>query len=77
MLFLFSEAIILIGHPMLKPILTSAFISISAISFSQADSSGFYLQKGIDEKTKGRRLESLKHFEKAYGYNQADKQVVS
>ena len=61
---------------MLKPFLASALIFISAFAWSQSDSSGFYLQKGLDEKTKGRRLESLKQFEKAYSYNNNDKKVV-
>ena len=62
---------------MLKHILSSALLAISVVAFSQTDSSGFYLNKGLDEKAKGRRLESLKQFEKAYGYNSSDKQVVS
>lgn len=62
---------------MLKLILASAVLSISTVAFSQADSSGFYLQKGLDEKARGRRLESLKQFEKAYTYNNSDKSIVS
>jgi tetratricopeptide (TPR) repeat protein len=54
-----------------------ALFSISAAAFSQSDSAAVYLRKGIDEKTRGRRLESLKYFEKAYSYNKEDKQVVS
>ena len=62
---------------MFNLILSSAFFSISVVAFSQSDSANIYYKKGLDEKAKGRRLESLKQFEKAYGYNNADKQVVS
>jgi tetratricopeptide (TPR) repeat protein len=64
-------------NPMFKVILTAVVLGISNLLFAQTDSSSFYLQKGIEEKTKGRRLESLKQFEKAYGYNKTDKQVIS
>lgn len=62
---------------MRKMILSIAFAGFSAIAFSQTDSAGYFLQKGLDEKTKGRRMESLKQFEKAYSYNKSDKQIVS
>jgi tetratricopeptide (TPR) repeat protein len=62
---------------MTKYILTMAILAISTLSYSQSDSASFFLQKGIEEKTKGRRMESLKYFEKAFGYNGKDKQVVS
>jgi tetratricopeptide (TPR) repeat protein len=62
---------------MRKVILTAAFAGLSVIAFSQTDSSTLFLQKGIEEKAKGRRMESLKHFEKAYSYNKSDKEIVS
>ena len=62
---------------MLKIIFSTAAIFISTLAFSQTDSSSFFYQKGIEEKAKGRRLESLKQFEKAYNYNKEDKQIVS
>ena len=45
--------------------------------FTQSDSSSFYLQKGLEEKQKGRRMESLKQLEKAYKFNQENKAVIS
>ncbi|MGN6165798.1 MAG: tetratricopeptide repeat protein [Flavisolibacter sp.] len=62
---------------MIKVILTSAVLGISTFIFAQADSSIYFLQKGIEEKGKGRRMESLKQFEKAYSYNNNSKEVVS
>ena len=62
---------------MTKYILTVAIMAISTLSYSQSDSATVFLQKGIEEKSKGRRMESLRHFEKAFGYNAKDKQVVS
>jgi tetratricopeptide (TPR) repeat protein len=57
--------------------MTVAVLGISITSFAQTDSSTYFLQKGLEEKTKGRRMESLKQFEKAYSYNKDDKQVIS
>jgi tetratricopeptide (TPR) repeat protein len=62
---------------MLKVILAGAAMGISFSLFAQSDSSTYFLQKGIEEKVKGRRMESLKHFEKAFQYNKTDKEVVS
>jgi tetratricopeptide (TPR) repeat protein len=62
---------------MRKLIITAAVLGISTAIFAQADSTTFFFQKGLEEKTKGRRQESLKQFERAYNYNKNDKQVVS
>jgi tetratricopeptide (TPR) repeat protein len=62
---------------MRKLIFSTAVLGISTISFAQGDSATVFFQKGLEEKTKGRRQESLKHFEKAYNYNKNDKQIVS
>lgn len=62
---------------MRKAIITAAIVSLSSLTFAQTDSAGIFLQKGLEEKNKGRRMESLKHFEKAYGYNKSDKQIVA
>jgi len=62
---------------MYKIFLTAVISAISFTSFSQTDSSAFYLQKGLDEKTKGRRMEVVKQLEKAYSYNKNDQQIVS
>ena len=60
-----------------KPITAAAFCLLAAGSFAQTDSSAFYLQKGLDEKAKGRRMEVVKNLEKAYGYNKNNLQVVT
>jgi tetratricopeptide (TPR) repeat protein len=65
------------NFPMRKIIFTGLFMALSVIIFAQSDSSSFYLQKGLEEKTKGRKLESMKQLEKAYSYNKNDKQIVS
>src|SRR5204862_6538452 len=49
----------------------------SSILFSQTDSSNYFLQKGLDEKQKGRRMESLKNFEKAFKYDTTNKAVLT
>ena len=49
----------------------------SSVIWAQTDSSSYFLQKGLDEKQKGRRMESLKNFEKAAKYDPNNKAVVS
>ena len=50
----------------------------SSASFSPSpDSAEFFFQKGLVEKQNGRRLESLKHFEKAARYDAANKALMS
>src|SRR5687767_3023268 len=61
---------------MRKIFLTATILSISTMLFAQTDSASIFLQKGLDEKAKGRLMESLKQFEKAYSYNKNDKQIV-
>ncbi len=58
-------------------LLSTAFAVITTISFAQTDSSSYYLQKGLDEKGKGRLAESYKAFDKAYTFNKGNKQVVA
>ena len=62
---------------MLRVIITSAVLSISTLVLAQTDSSTYFLQKGLEEKAKGRRMESLKQFEKAISYDKNNKAVVS
>jgi tetratricopeptide (TPR) repeat protein len=62
---------------MRKVILMATVLSISTMLFAQTDSASIFLQKGLDEKAKGRLMESLKQFEKAYSYNKNDKQIVT
>jgi tetratricopeptide (TPR) repeat protein len=51
--------------------------STNQVKLNQTDSAGYFLQKGLDEKAKGRRLESLKYFEKAVKYDASNKAIVS
>lgn len=51
--------------------------STNQVKLNQTDSAGYFLQKGLDEKAKGRRLESLKYFEKAVKYDASNKTIVS
>jgi len=62
---------------MRKIILSLVVISISILSNAQTDSASFYYQKALEEKAKGRQLESVKQFEKAFRYNSNDKKIVS
>ena len=62
---------------MRKLFLLVTVISISTMLFAQTDSAKIFLQKGLDEKAKGRLMESMKQFERAYSYNKTDKQVVT
>ena len=55
---------------------TMAFSQTSAPKINLVDSAEYFLQKGLQEKEKGRRLESLKNFEKASKYNANNKAVI-
>ncbi len=48
----------------------------SADTGPNSDSATFYLQKGLQEKQTGRRMEALKNFEKAFQYDQNNKAIV-
>ena len=50
--------------------------SITAINIA-VDSADFFLQKGLQEKQNGRRLESLKNFEKAAKYDANSKTITA
>ncbi len=56
---------------------TAALAAVSTMALAQSDSAAYFLQKGLEEKGKGRLMESYKAFDKAYAYNKNDKQVVS
>lgn len=60
-----------------KIFLALALLCTSTALFAQTDSSSYFLQKGLDEKVNGRRMESLKQFEKAYSYNKTSKAIVN
>src|SRR5690242_6428718 len=82
----------LIKNPIIKSPMSTRFMLLLLIlapglAFSQTgpttassittDSASFFLQKGLMEKEKGRRMESLKNFEKAQRYDANNKQIVS
>src|SRR5262249_47699338 len=62
---------------MKRIIFTLAVVAASTIAFSQSDSSNYFFQKGLTEKQNGRRMESMKNFEKANKYNSNDKATVT
>lgn len=62
----------------MRIILAVAFTAFSAAAaYAQTDSSTFFLQKGLEEKGKGRAMEAFKQFDKAYSYNKTNKDVVN
>lgn len=73
--------------PMNRCILSLCFLLTTTLAFSQTfvsqitvtgtDSADYFLQKGLLEKQKGRRLESLKNFEKAAKYDANNKIIVA
>ena len=64
-------------NPMRLSIL-AIFLMAAITSFSQAkDSADHFLQKGLLEKQNGRRLESLKQFEKAIKYDANNKAILN
>jgi tetratricopeptide (TPR) repeat protein len=71
---------------MLRKILTIGLVLAVSMAHSQTsvtavniavDSADFFLQKGLTEKQNGRRLESLKSFEKAAKYDANRKDIVA
>ena len=71
--------------PMLHKILSACLVLTTMLANSQTsvtalnigtDSADFFLQKGLLEKQNGRRLESLKNFEKAARYDASSKVIA-
>lgn len=61
----------------LLPVLLPVFSQTSVITVNPGiDSADYFLQKGLTEKQNGRRLESLKNFEKAARYDANRKEIV-
>ena len=58
-------------------LLTAAAVVFSSTLMAQSDSSGFYLQKALDEKSKGRKMEVVKALEKAQTFSKENKQIVN
>jgi tetratricopeptide (TPR) repeat protein len=62
----------------MKSIILLLALSLACSSlFAQADSTQFFLQKGLTEKKNGRRMESLKNFERALKYDANNKTVLT
>src|SRR5882724_1654900 len=62
----------------MKPSYLSLLLLItSSIGYSQSDSSEYFYQKGLLEKQTGRKMESLKNFEKAQKYNDSRKDLTT
>jgi len=57
--------------------LTALSLFVCSVLFAQTDSASYFLQKGLDEKQKGRRMESLKNFEKAFRYDSTNKPLLA
>lgn len=62
---------------MLKNLLTILLAGNALLATAQSDSAQINLKKGLEEKAKGRRQESLKYFEKAYNYKKTDKEIIT
>ena len=56
---------------------TMAYTQTSFNQVNFSDSGSFFYQKGLTEKQNGRRLESLKNFEKASNYDASNKAIVN
>lgn len=67
----------MIRNPLFLLVLSSGLYSGLHAQSLSTDSAHIFLQKGLSEKEAGRRMESLKHFEKAAHYNNQDKAVVA
>lgn len=62
---------------LLGPFLAFSQTTPNTVSAVTVDSASFFLQKGLLEKEKGRRMESLKNFEKAQKYDAKNKQIIT
>ncbi len=75
------RTIILLGCSVLMlPALAQTDLNTSLAAVSHAafvDSADYFLQKGLQEKQNGRRMESLKNFEKASRYEANSKVIMS
>ena len=69
-------------HPMTCKILFPTLLVFTsqllfAHTVSNIDSATYFLQRGMDEKKTGRRMESLRNFEKAFKYDNTNKVIVN
>ena len=63
--------------PISRLILVILLVFTSSALFAQTDSANYFLQNGLAEKQKGRRMESLKNFEKAIKYDTTNRPVLN
>ena len=62
----------------MKKIVLAATASLFLTAlFAQTDSAAFYLQKALEKKSEGRKMEVLKALEKAQTFNNIDKQIIN
>lgn len=61
----------------MRLLFTAALAAVTTLSFAQNDSATVYLNKGLEEKGKGRLMESFKAFDKAYTYDKQNKEIVA
>jgi tetratricopeptide (TPR) repeat protein len=64
-------------NPMMRALVAGSFLLSAFASYSQQDSANYYLQKGLLEKQNGRRLESLKQFEKSLKYDGSSRTLLN
>lgn len=66
-------------YPMIRKTFLLLFLLSSVLAYSQAssDSASFFLQKGRQEKLEGRKMQSMKSFEKALEFDAKNKIVIS
>ena len=60
---------------MIRCILYMLCMAAATAACAQTDSADLFFQKGLQEKQAGRRMESLKNFEKAMKYNENSKAI--
>ncbi|MDB5250844.1 MAG: hypothetical protein JWP27_13 [Flaviaesturariibacter sp.] len=58
-------------------IVTMAAVCFSTAAFSQTTDAALYLQRGLQEKTKGRLMVAYKQFDSAYMLDKSDKTIVA
>lgn len=61
---------------MLRSFIFCSMLLVSSQLLAQSDSASFYFQKGLEEKQKGRLMESFKHLDKAYSFNKKDQALT-
>lgn len=58
-------------------VFTTILIAAAAVAGAQSDSAAVYLQKGLEQKSKGRTLEAFKALDKAYAFDKNNKEVTT